>query len=609
MSGVITMTVKTEDLPRWDMTNVYPSLGCDEYAKDMKSVLSQLDEIDKIIEDNGIQRLDEPPTNIDATAKVIDDFITRTNTAFLLFDTMEAFIYSFVSTDSYDKDAAKLLSEVEQVSLRFQKAFTRFQAWVGSLGETFDQVCEKAPVAKEHKLGLEHYIEQAKYLMDTKLEDLSAELGLSGGSVMWKLQGTVTSQLKMPITKDGETEDMPMTMIRNLAMDPDEAMRKQGFDAEIEGWGRIRESVAFALNGVKGSGITLAKWRGRDDVLHGSIDRNRIDRETLDALLEAMKDSFPVFRKYLKSKAKKLGKDKLPWWDLFAPVGEEGMKFTWDEAANYIVEQFNGFSGELGDFARNAFDKKWIDGGPRDGKRGGAFCMSVPGVEESRILANFDGSFEQMDTLAHELGHAFHNSCQKGLPMMRRGAPMAIAETASIFCETIVFNAALDQATPEQQLSILESQLIGATQVIVDIYSRFIFESETVKRRENADLSADEMCEIMLDAQKQTYGDGLDEEHLHPYMWLLKPHYYYHGADFYNYPYAFGLLFGLGMYAIYKNEGDSFIPKYKDLLRSTGEGKVADLAARFGIDTRSKKFWEDSLALYTGQVDKYCELG
>ncbi len=602
------MTSTTDTLPKWDLSNVYSAIDGEDYMNDLEKVRKQLDEIDNLIEKNDIQRLDKPPGDFKKTAEVLDDLINRMNEVLMTYETLEAFIYSFISTDSYNNEAAKKLSELELVSLRLNKQFTRFQAWVGSLGDTFDQICELAPLASEHKLGLEYFIEQAKYLMDTRLEDLAAELGLSGGSVMWKLQGTVTSQLKMPFERDGVTEDLPMTMIRNLAMDPDEDIRRRAFETEIKGWESVRESVAFSLNGVKGSAVTLAKWRGRDDVLHGAIDNNRIDRDTLDALLEAMKDSFPSFQKYLGSKAKKLGKEKLPWWDLFAPVGEAEMRFTYNEAADYIVEQFGTFTDELAGFARNAFDKNWIDAGPRDGKRGGAFCMGVPGVEESRILANFDGSFEQLTTLAHELGHGYHNFCQKGLPIMRRGAPMTIAETASIFCETIVFNAALDQATPDQQLSILESRLLGANQVIVDIYSRFLFESEVIKRRENANLSADEMCEIMTDAQKRTYGDGLDEEHLHPYMWLLKPHYYYHGADFYNYPYAFGLLFGLGMYAIYKKEGDDFVPRYKDLLRSTGEGKVSDLAGRFGIDVKTKQFWSDSIGILEEQIDKYCEL-
>ena len=484
----------------------------------------------------------------------------------------------------------------------------RFQAWVGSLGKIMDELCKIAPKADEHRLSLDYIVEQAKYLMESKLEDLASELSLSGGGVMWKLQSNTTSQLKMPFERDGKTEELPMTIIRNLASDKDEDIRKRAYETELEGWKKIKESVAFALNGVKGNAITLSKWRGRDDVLHAALDRNRIDRETLEALLESMRDSFPSFRSYLKSKAKKLGKEKLPWWDLFAPVGEIDLKYTWKETADYIVEQFNRFSNELGDFARTAFDNRWIDAEPRDGKRGGAFCMGVPGVEESRILANFDGSFDQLTTLAHELGHGFHNYCQKGLPMLRRGAPMTLAETASIFCETIVFNAALETAPENAQLAILENQLMGATQVIVDIYSRYIFESEVIKRREKSELSADEFCEIIIDAQKQTYGDGLDENYLHPYMWLLKPHYYYAEAHFYNYPYAFGLLFGLGMYAVYQREGESFIPRYKELLRNTGEGKVADLAARFDIDVKSVDFWKGSLAIIEDRVNKYIAL-
>jgi oligoendopeptidase F len=272
------------------------------------------------------------------------------------------------------------------------------------------------------------------------------------------------------------------------------------------------------------------------------------------------------------------------------------------------VDQFGTFSDELASFARNAFDRNWLDAEPRDGKRGGGFCMRIPSVEESRILLNFDGSFDQMTTVAHELGHAYHNLCQRGLPMLRRGAPMALAETASIFCETIVFDAALKEAPRDARLSILENQLIGASQVIVDIYSRFIFESEVIKRREKAELSADELCEIMLDAQRQTYGDGVDGETYHRYIWLMKPHYYMHGLNFYNFPYAFGLLFGLGVYAIYLDEGDAFIPRYKELLRSTGEGRVAELAQRFGIDVRSADFWNASLRVISDQVDTYCGL-
>jgi pepF/M3 family oligoendopeptidase len=539
---------------------------------------------------------------------VLEEVLRRLNQVSHLYRTIEAYIYAFVTTDSYNAIAARRMSEVEQHGVRLQKCVIRFQGWVGSLGPILASIYQQAPIAREHQAIIAELVEQSRYLMETRLEDLAAELQLSGGGVMWKLQGNVTSQLKAPMERDGKIEELPMTMIRNLAYDPDESVRRRAYEAELKAWASVRESVAFALNGVKGAAVTLAKWRGREGVLHEALDSNRIDRQTLEALLVAMRDSFPIFRKYLKAKARRLGKEKLPWWDLFAPVGTVNLRYRWSEAASFIVEQFGRFDTDLAAMARTAFDKRWIDAEPRDGKRGGAFCMSVPRVEESRILANFDGSFDQMTTLAHELGHGFHNHCQNGLPMLRRGAPMPLAETASIFCETIVFEAALAAASPAAQLCILENQLVGATQVVVDIYSRYIFESETVRRREQAEVSADEFCEIMLAAQKETYGDAVDPEHLHPYLWLLKPHYYYAGEHFYNYPYAFGLLFGLGMYAIYRREGAAFLPRYKELLRSTGEGKVADLAARFGIDIRTRGFWDESLRIVGGQVERYCAL-
>ena len=596
----------TEQLPRWNMANVYPTINSPQFESDFEKVSKKLKELEEYFKKHGIDRLEKVPDDIKAVGAILTELIGIFNEVIEIFGTLEAYIYAFYTTDSYDTEVARKFSELEQVGILRRKITTKFEAWIGSLGPKLEEIYKLAPAVKEYKPILDYMAEQAKYLMETKMEDLATELEMSGGGVMWKLQGTITSQLKMPFERDGVIEELPMTVIRNLANNPVEDVRKRAYEAELKGWEKLRESVAFSLNGIKGSAITLAKWRGREDVLHESIDRDKMDWETLNALLAAMKDSFPMFRKYLKSKAKKLGKKKLPWWDLFAPVGKTELKYSWDEAAEFVVDQFNGFSKELGNFAKTAFDANWIDAGPRDGKRGGAYCMDIPKVEESRILTNFDGSFEGLSTLAHELGHGYHNFNQVGLPMLRRGSPMILAETASIFCETIVFNAALNIVPPETQVSILESQLIGATQVIVDIYSRFIFESEVIKRREKCELSADEFCEIMIDAQKQTYGDGLDENYLHKYMWLLKPHYY--NTNFYNYPYAFGLLFGLGVYAMYKKEGESFIPRYKALLRSTGEGKAAELTGRFDIDIRSKDFWSSSLKIIEGQVDRYCEL-
>ncbi|MCD4754065.1 MAG: hypothetical protein K8R40_13425 [Anaerolineaceae bacterium] len=365
------------------------------------------------------------------------------------------------------------------------------------------------------------------------------------------------------------------------------------------------------MNGVKGADNTFNKRRSRGDALHSSIDMSRIDRETLEAMLSAMKDSFPMFRNYLHAKARRFGKESLQWWDIFAPVARSNKMYTFEEARAFIVENFGKFDAELASFADNAFEKNWIDAEQRSGKRGGAFCMSVPGVKESRILCNFDGSLDQVFTIAHELGHGFHGHCiyQADKTIMQSDTPMTMAETASIMCETIVTDAALAQAeSNDEKLAILETALIGDSQVIVDIYSRYLFEKEVFERRAKSELSADELCEIMENAQKATYGDGLDNQTLHKFMWTWKPHYYYSGLSFYNYPYAFGLLFGLGLYAVYQERGESFIPDYKNLLASTGEGTAAELAARFGINIHDKKFWEGSIQQISKRIDLYLGL-
>lgn len=235
--------------------------------------------------------------------------------------------------------------------------------------------------------------------------------------------------------------------------------------------------------------------------------------------------------------------------------------------------------------------------------------MGVPGVEESRILCNFDGSLEQVSTVAHELGHAFHNECQVGKTIVQRITPMTLAETASIMNETIISNAVLSEAANrEEELAILETSLTGATQLVVDITSRFLFEKEVFERRVNSELSADDFCEIMLRCQKATYGEALDERFLHKYMWAWKGHYYIPSFSFYNYPYAFGLLFGTGLYSIYKERGRPFVKDYEALLASTGEATPMKLAQRFEIDLRKPGFWRSSLKVIEENVQRYVRL-
>jgi pepF/M3 family oligoendopeptidase len=595
--------------PHWDVSNVYPSLESKEFKAAVQDYKRQVASLEKFFK----ARLSKASAKTPASklAPLVGQAIDRLNSIQTLSGTIVPFIYAYVTTDSRDKTAMRVLSEFEQTSLPMKKLTVRFEAWVGKIAPKLDKVVKAHKTAAAHAFMLKEAAEQSKYLMSDAEEGLAAEMSLSGGNAFEKLQGTVTSQLSVDFELDGKTQKLPMPALINLRSHPDESVRRRAYEAENQAWESVKETLAACLNGVKGEAITLNKRRGREDALHSAIDAARIDRKTLKAMLGAMEDSFPMFRKYFKAKAKKLGKEKLAWWDVFAPLGKTDKTYTFEEARDFILKFFGKFSPDLSTFAGRAFDHNWIDAEQREGKRGGAFCMGVAGVKESRVLSNFDGSFDQVSTIAHELGHAFHNDCAyaAGKTELQQLTPMTLAETASIMCETIVTEAVLAQTENLQEiLATLESQIQNAGQIIVDIYSRYLFEKEVFERREGAELSADDFCEMLERAQKATYGDGLDEHYLQKFMWTWKPHYYSPGLSFYNFPYAFGLLFGTGLYAIYQQRGADFVPDYKNLLASTGEASAADLAKRFGINIRTGKFWEDSLAIIGRRIDRFCEI-
>lgn len=594
-------------LPHWDLSNVFPGLESPELKSAWQHVIELLDEVDAYLDEFNISAGQKP---VAEPGPIVNGFIDRENDLGKKADTIFAYIYSFTSTDSYNQTAARLMSEYQMLGARANKQHTRFDGWLRGLANARPPIWEYPGSAQEHAFYLKETVEQSRYLMSEPEEALAADLALSGINGWIKLQRTVVSQVVVPFAKDGVTvEQVPMPALQNLQREPDPDLRRRAFEAELAAWATVRTPLAAAMNGVKGTMNTLYKHRGRKDFLQASLEASRLDEPTLNAMLGAMRESFPMFRRYLRSKAKRLGHETLPWYDIFAPAGESRQHFSWDEARDFVVTQFRAFSDSLADFAATAFDRNWLDAESRNGKSGGAFCMGVPGVGEPRILCNFDGSLDQVFTLAHELGHGFHFILAKDKTSLQNSTPMTLAETASIFCETLVTDAALQQVTdPADELPILETFLQGATQIIVDISSRYQFEREVFERRAQSELSADDFCEIMTRAQKDTYGDGLDQSTLHPYMWAWKTHYYRADIQFYNFPYAFGLLFGLGLYAIYQQRGAAFVPDYEALLKSTGEDTPANLAARFGIDIRNKKFWADSLQIIEARIDRYEQL-
>ena len=410
----------------------------------------------------------------------------------------------------------------------------------------------------------------------------------------------------VPVSYRGETTNL--SSVRNLAYDPDPQVRRDAYEAEIACYDRIKDAVAYALNSIKLETISDCQLRGYESPLARTLKKSHMERATLDAMLGAMDEYSPKFWQYLKAKAKALGHENgLPWYDLFAPMGKSSTKFTTEEARNFLVNLFAEFDSELSGMVATAFDNAWIDFYPRDGKAGGAFCAGVECLGESRILTNFDGMFGDVVTLAHELGHAFHNQCIKDHRSLNHDYSMPLAETASTFNECVVMASAISKAADQdEKIALIESQLQDITQVICDIYSRFRFEAMVFENREEKFMDAATLCSFMEEAQKKSYGDGLDHACLHPFMWVCKSHYY--GPTFYNFPYAFGALFARGLYACYEKEGAAFVSKYKKLLYTTTVATAEDTAKVAGIDLTDKEFWRAALQTVADQIDQFCAL-
>lgn len=596
-----------EIIPRWNVTNIFSSIDSKEYTDSLTLLNEKIKNCEALF--NKLAFHDLPYK--DKTELCAEGLIAL-NDIYELSGMMNAYLHSFITTDSRDELAARKNSEFEKVYLQIQNLHLNFQVWVGGLNDNEIQMMVKDnQTCSDHAFNLTTLKQQSKYLMPTELELLANELALSGTLAWNKLQGAITSQLNVPFEVDGVTKDYPMPALINFRSHPDEDIRRRAYEAELNAWKSVEVPLAMALNGVKGTTVTLNKRRGREDAVHSAIDLARIERKTLDVMLESMATSLPTFHSYFHKKAKRIGKNQLDWWDLFAPDSSTSQTFTWAETKDFILTHFGSFSPELSNFARRAFEENWIDAEQRDGKRGGAFCMGIPGKKESRILCNFDGSLDQVGTIAHELGHAFHNECayRANKTEFQQDTPMTLAETASIMCETIVVEALLNETKdPVALLSILGNNLVGESQVIVDIYSRYLFETDIFVKRETAELSPNEINESMLKAQVAAYGNALDPEHLNKYAWTWKPHYYYSSLSFYNFPYAFGLLFAKGLYEIYKQRGTEFIADYKNLLASTGEASAETLASRFGIDIQNRAFWDASLKNIAMEIDLYRSL-
>ena len=596
----MTDTLTQVTLPHWDMSPLFPALGSQEFTRAFDGVKASVAELTIAFDANDVRKPSSATVD-DRIVAAFDDLVGRSNDVEDRTRELFGYVYAFVTTDAANEAAQARLSELQIISVDLAKLGKRFIAWIGGLD--IDELIARSPVAKAHEFRLRKIRLEAAHQMSEAEEDLAASLSPSGQGAWSKLHGNVTSRVLADVTfPDGRIERLPMSAVRGLAHDPDPDVREAAYRAEMATWPTLEVPMAAALNSIKGWQNTLNARRGDTDSLEPVLRANNIDRATLDAMQEACAESFDDFRRYLRAKARTLGKDILAWWDLSAPVGAEGRRWDWDETASFIVDQFATYSDKLAGLAARAFLERWIDAEPRDGKRDGGFCMGVR-RDESRILVNFTHDFGSVATVAHELGHAYHNVNLAHRTPLQRRTPMALAETASTFCETIVTNAMLARAPDDEKLPIVASSLERDFAIVVEIHSRFLFERSLFTGRERRELSARELCDALTDAQREVFGDAVDATQLHPYQWALKPHYY--SSHYYNWPYTFGLLFGTGLYASYRADPAMFRSGYDDLLSATGMYDAADLAARFGIDIRSVDFWRSSLDVVRDNIQTF----
>ena len=582
---------------KWDLSVFYQGFEDARIEADFGRISQLMPQMQALLESGG-----EPAAVLEAFGDLSQELQT-------LLDKLGSFAGLTLATEAGHPQAMQLNDRVMKEGISaslLDSALSRYLRDMGSAA--LERAIAGSPKLQATAFYLRRQMEAAQHLPAPEIEEWLLHMSLDGAAAFSQLR----DQLDATLMVDYRGQQLPLSAVRGMAEDPDADVRWDAYLAELAAYKKIEIPMAACLNGIKGQGLTTIRAEHFDSILEESLFHSNMDRETLDAMWTACREFFPDFRRYLRKKGELLGHPNgLPFYDLFAPLqtGDAPAKtYTVEEAHDILLRELGKFTPEMAAFIDHAFKNSWIDMFPREGKGGGAFCAGVPHAEQSRVLTNFTGSLGDVSTLAHELGHAWHNKCMAGLPLCMRNEPMPLAETASIFNETLLANALRQGVPHDQLLGLLDTDLQNATQVVVDIYSRFLFESAVIEGRKTHNLSVDELKQLMLDAQEQSYGDGLDPAYRHPYMWACKSHYYIPGLGFYNFPYAFGLLFGKGVYARYLEQGAAFVPVYNQLLRSCGSDMVVQVAASVGIDVHSVDFWRSSLKTIQEDISLFVRL-
>ena len=577
----------------WDLSVFYKGFDDPAFARDLQALPGAIAEADAAIR-----------AETDDHAAKLRALIERLNALDELMERLSLMIELTLSCDAEHEQANAAITPLMNADVANRLMRMAFRRYVASIPD-LDAVISSDKTLRENAFALRECAERMKHWMDEAIEGPVLRMQSSGGVMFSQLRDKLDATLLV----DYKGEQLPLSAVRAMASSPDAAVRREAYEAELASYKKVELPMGYCLNAIKAEARTIAELCGFDSVLSMTLFESRMDEKTLDSMWTAIREKLPELREFFKAKAKLLGHENgLPFYDLFAPLGASERTYPAEEARDLLLRVFRPFSAEMADMMNAAFEDGWIDLYPKAGKGGGAFCAGSYALNVSRILANHTGSLEGVSTLAHELGHAFNNLMLHRAPRMMTDTPMPLAETASTFNETLLCAELSKSATAEEELMLLDQDLTGCLQTMVDIYSRFLFEQKVVNAQADHALSAKELCNLMLWAQDETYGDGLDPAFRHPYMWACKGHYYSAGMHFYNFPYAFGCLFSRGLYAMYKQQGESFVPVYCDLLSRFGSGSIADVAASVGIDVTTPAFWREAVESVLGEVRRFVAL-
>ncbi len=580
----------------WDLDILYKGYDDPKYNEDIKKAEELIKKIVALSLELNVESAKEC---IEKELKLEEEF----NSIIL-----ELYTYSSLrsSTNVNDTEALMQMAKLSMMLNETVAPSVKFQKFL--LGVDLDALAKESEIIKTYKFILKNQKESASHMLSEKEEVLASKLSLVGSNSWSDLQSNLTSNLMIKV--EGFSEEMPLSAVRNLAYSPDQLVRKNAYMAELNAYKKIDASVAMALNNIKREVNIMMPLRGYKNALEKTLKQSHMSIDTLNAMIDAIKEEAPRFRDYFKLKAKALGyKGSLPFYEIFAPIGSFTKEYSFEDAKNEVLSVYKSFSEPLYEMGKKAFENRWIDVLPKEGKVGGAFCAGLDNHVESRILTNFTGALSDVQTLAHELGHAYHGQVVQQNAPLNRDYPMPLAETASILCQTLMAKKMISEMTdPLEKLTVLEVSLQEDSQCVIDILSRYLFETSVLETPIEQPLSADDMCELMLKAQDESYGDGLDKEYRHPYMWLCKGHYYSAGLNFYNWPYAFGLLYGKGLYKQYLKNKEEFVKNYDQMLMNTGMMSVEDVAKAMNIDVTKKDFWIESLKFIESDIDEFEKL-